>query len=1235
MKHVLLTGCLLLILGITASAQSVFINELHYDNDGADTGEALEVAGPAATDLSGWSLVLYNGTDSQRSPYDEISLSGVIPNQQGGYGTVAFTRAGIQNGSPDGVALVDANGVVIQFLSYEGSFVAASGPAEGRTSEDIGVEETSGTPVGFSLQLMGTGATYGDFSWSDPSDDSFGAVNTGQTFGEGGPTPEATLLINEIDADQEGTDASEFIELYDGGAGTTRLDGFVVVLYNGSNDQVYDAIDLSGQTTDADGYFVIGSSSVPNVDLVDFTTNGLQNGADAVALYQGEASAFPLGTAVTTENLIDAIVYDTNDADDPELLALLNDGQPQVNEDENGAATAESLQRITNGSGGARNTSSYQALLPTPGAENGATVTPPGAITFIHDIQGAGFTSPLAGQTVTVEGIVVGDFQQGDGDAFDSDLDGFYVQEEPTDADSDAATSEGIFVYAPGAADVQAGDLVRVAGQVVEFGDPGQSLTELTNVTVTVTGQEALPSPVAVNFPATDEQLEAVEGMYVTFPQELVLSEYFNYDRFGEVVLAFPEEGRDRLYQPTSYINPDNAEAIDAAQEAIAQRIITLDDGRTAQNPDPARHPNGEEFTLDNRFRGGDLVQNATGVMDYRFDLYRLQPTEGADYTANNPRTAQPKAVGGTLKVASFNVLNYFTDFGARGADNQEEFARQRAKIIAAIGAIDADIVGLIEIQNNTEAIEDLVSGLNEAQGAGTYDYVNTGVIGTDEIKVAFIYQPATVETVGDFAVLTTADDPRFIDTRNRPPLAQTFREKATDETLTVVVNHLKSKGSGCGAGDDDPDQGNCTGTRTAAAEAIVDWLATDPTQSGDPDYMIIGDLNSYDLEDPIAALREGADDQMDTEDDFIDLLKAFEGEFAYSYLFDAQVGYLDYALVSRSLYEQITGATAWHINSDEPDLLDYDTSFKLDAQDSLYAADPYRSSDHDPVVVGVALAPEGIVLGDCKLGLDDFKGAAEIVAVSPILGGKKYPNYYKGSYVVGIATGFRTDGKAGIWEIHNDCRIRPVKRTGPLTYNTTLLPDVYGVERRWGWRYEPYAISDDGQYVLANAINERGYRTWKFTIEAGTVVSVKFKIGKPVLGRILSVSGTVDCAAQSTRYFGLYVVTGCKEGASARVASDEKETIALDPSSQASLEVFPNPVGDVMHLAVESASAEVADVTVYTLNGQAVYHQQHALEATRNSLEIDAASWGVHGELLLQVVLPTQGVYHLKLLKP
>jgi uncharacterized protein len=220
------------------------------------------------------------------------------------------------------------------------------------------------------------------------------------------------------------------------------------------------------------------------------------------------------------------------------------------------------------------------------------------------------------------------------------------------------------------------------------------------------------------------------------------------------------------------------------------------------------------------------------------------------------------------------------------------------------------------------------------------------------------IYKPARVVPIGGFQTLDSTDDPRFIDTKNRPSLAQTFEDLSNGARFTVVVNHLKSKGSDCeDVGDPDvgDGQGNCNLTRQAAARALVDWIATDPTESGDADFLIIGDLNSYAREDPITAVKVGADDTAGTVDDYANLIDHYQGRFAYSYVFDGQAGYLDQALGSASLTPQATGAADWHINADEPDLLDYDTSFKPPDQEAIYEPNAYRSSDHDAVVVGLS----------------------------------------------------------------------------------------------------------------------------------------------------------------------------------------------------------------------------------------------------------------------------------------
>ena len=297
-----------------------------------------------------------------------------------------------------------------------------------------------------------------------------------------------------------------------------------------------------------------------------------------------------------------------------------------------------------------------------------------------------------------------------------------------------------------------------------------------------------------------------------------------------------------------------------------------------------------------------------------------------------------------------------------RGADSNQpaEFDRQRTKLLAALSGLEADVIGLNELENTTgvDPLSDpdgIVPGLNALLGPGTYDAIDTGTIGTDAIKVGLIYKPGVVTPVGDFEVLTTADDARFRDNLNRPVLAQTFQVNETGARFTVAVNHLKSKGSDCNAvGDPDTGdgQGNCNQTRKLAAQALVDWLASDPTGSGDPDFLIVGDLNSYAKEDPIDAVLAGPDDVLGTGDDYTNLIELYEGEHAYSFVFDGMAGYLDHGLASATLAAQVVGAAEWHINADEANLLDYDTSFKPPAQEAIFEENEFRSADHDPLVV-------------------------------------------------------------------------------------------------------------------------------------------------------------------------------------------------------------------------------------------------------------------------------------------
>ncbi len=868
---------------------NIFINEIHYDNTGTDAGEAIEVAGPAGIDLTGWSLVLYNGANGLA--YATTALSGTIPDQQGGFGTVSVSYVvnGIQNGAPDGIALVNASSTVVQFLSYEGTLTAADGPANGMTSTDIGVSESGSDPIGQSLQLSGTGTTYGAFVWNTPAAHTFGSINTGQSFGgaDTAPTVSATSPGN--------------------GTSDAAVDTDISVTFS-------EAVNVSGVwfniTCGSSGAHTAAVSGGPTTFTLDPSTD------------------FALGESCTV-TILAAGVSDQDTNDPPDNMAA-----------------------------------DYSWSFSTTAVD---VCTLP--YTPIYAIQGSGLAVAITG-VVTTKGVVVGDFEGS------ASLGGFYIQD--LAGDGDAATSDGLFVYTGTADLVSVGQVVRVTGYARERFNQ-------TTLNGSNSNSSAVPAANIVqcgtgSVPATDVLLpfadadgpERYEGMAVRLPQALVISEYFNYDRFGEIVLALPLDGEARPFTGTAIDQP--GAAANARTLANSLRRITLDDANSAQNPSVLRHPNGLPFSLSNRFRGGDTVHNTVGVLGFDFSLYRIFPTGPADYTALNPRPAVPDPVGGTRRVAAINTFNFFVtadyptgnpldnqcgplnNVECRGwdSDQVDEFTRQRTKLLAALSGLDADIIGLTELENTAgvEPLADIVAGLPG------YAYVDTGTIGTDAIKVGLIYRTARVALVGAYQILDSTDDPRFLDTKNRPSLAQTFQDLSTGGRFTVVVNHFKSKGSDCNdVGDPDTGdgQGNCNGTRALAAQALMDWLATDPTGSGDPDVIIIGDLNSYAMEDPIDVITAGADDTVGTSDDFTNLISAFQGPYTYSYVFDGQFGYLDHALASSSLLAQVTGAAQWHINADEPDVLDYDTSFKSPEQDALYEPNGYRSSDHDPVVVGLS----------------------------------------------------------------------------------------------------------------------------------------------------------------------------------------------------------------------------------------------------------------------------------------
>ncbi len=563
----------------------------------------------------------------------------------------------------------------------------------------------------------------------------------------------------------------------------------------------------------------------------------------------------------------------------------------------------------------------------------------------IHAIQGSGISSPLRGREVVVEATVVGAFQ----DAA-AGLRGFFLQEEDADADADPATSEGVFVFDPEAPVALApGERVRVVGEVAEFF--GQTELE-ARAMPRICGGGALPASASVELPVEEvADWERVEGMRVRIDTPLVASDHADLGRFGEVELA----AGARLARPTDRVLPGAEAAALAASNA--RRRVLLDDGSRARDPRPVPY-----LGADGTLRLGDALDGLEGVLGFAFGRFRIHPTLPVRFERVRPRPKAPPGTGrGALRVAALNTHGYFNGDGAgggfptaRGAASPEELALQRAKLAALLSRTDADLLALVELENEGvgagSALSDLAAAVASRSGGGAYAAVDPGgPLGRQPIAVGLLYRPDVLAPLGPPAVLDARAHSGFDDARNRPSLAQSFAWIATGERFTAVVNHWKSKGSPCdAAGDSDAGDGqdDCNGTRSAAARALVEWLAGDPTASGGAGVLLLGDLNAYTEEDPLRILADAG---------YVDLVRWFGGEGEHSFVFDGEAGRLDHALASAALLPRVTGAGVWHVNSDEPRVLDY----RSENPPELQRPDPFRASDHDPVVVGLFAPPE------------------------------------------------------------------------------------------------------------------------------------------------------------------------------------------------------------------------------------------------------------------------------------
>lgn len=788
------------------------------------------------------------------------------------------------------------------------------------------------------------------------------------------------------------TYTNDFIELFNAGSAPVSLAGWSVQYAGGTGSSWTNKTNLPSVTLQPGQYFLIqqaagtgGTTALPTPDATGTVAMG--GTAGKVALVSSTTAL--TGTQPSGSTLVDLVGYGSasavNGYETATPGATTNStGALRINAgctdtDNNSADFTITAPTPRNSLSAFNVCSGSPAPSPSPTPSPSPSPTPAPATTPIYQIQGSGNTSPFVGQTLTTSGVVT-----------KVNNNGFFLQDPVSHANT--GSSDGIFVFTSTAPTVSVGQAITLSGTVAEFNTGAatnsltlaHTVTQLTSpsaITVLSTGNAVTPT--VITLPATEAQLEAVEGMLVTINTQLTASQNYFQGRYGQVTLS----SGGRLVKPTNVFPAGSADALSMAA-SNAQRQILLDDGTSAQNVNPTPY-----FAADNTLRAGDTIDSLTGVIDYGLSTstntglasYKIHPTQAVAFTRANARTAAPVSTGGNLKVASFNVLNFFTTFtdgttatggsgqgctlggassaaNCRGADSLAEFNRQRAKIVEAISAINADVVGLMEIQNNgNTSVQNLVDAINAKLGAGTYAAVNVptafypaiggAATGTDAIRVAMIYKPGSVTLNGNAVADTDA-------IHNRPPLAQTFA-LPNNEKFTVIVNHFKSKSCSSASGAD-ADQGDGQGCyndrRKQQASRLLTFIQDLQASTSARGALVIGDLNAYGKEDPILALTNGG---------LSDMIEAFSGSNDYSYVFDGELGYIDHALATPGLRSVATNVVHWHINADEPSVIDYNVEFKLSANGTCgysacspdyYSVSPFRASDHDPVVVGLSL---------------------------------------------------------------------------------------------------------------------------------------------------------------------------------------------------------------------------------------------------------------------------------------
>jgi len=973
------------------SISDPLLNEFVHNHTGADTNEYVEVFGDPSTDYSAFTVLEVEGDSTGTGTIDGVFPIGTT--DASGFWTTGFLNNQLENGTVTLLLVEGFSGSAGDDLDIDNDGALDATPWT-RIVDDVTVFDGGLDDRAYSSVVLSPGFDGGSFmpggasripngtdtdsvnDWVRNDFDGVGlpsfvgtadsgeAINTPGAMNQEVAAP-VEVIINELDSDTVSVDSLEFVELYDGGSGGTALNGLVVVFYNGNGTYSYAAYDLDGYTTDVNGYFVLGNSGVSPTPGIIFPDNTLQNGADAVALYAADAADFPNGTFITTENLIDAIVYDTSDGDNFDLLILLNAGQPQVDENSSGNKDNHSNQRCPNGSGGGRNTDSYIQNTPTPGAQNNCP--PPVLSLTIMAIQGPGHKSPYEAQTVATQGIVTA-----------LRANGFYLQD--PEGDGNIATSDGIFVFTSSAPSVAVGDSVTVKGVVSEYYPGGFSTgnlstselinpdvdivssgTPLPTATIIGSGGRIPPSQVIDDDAAGDVEItgsfdpttdgidfyESMEGMLVQVNQAVAVSPT---NDFGEIAVVGDNGANSSLHAPRGGI-------VIQPGDFNPERII-LDD---------------VIIPLPNLSVGDRFTQPIVGVLDYSFGNFKLLPI-GSVVTApgglSQETTSAP--VAGQLSVASFNVENLDP------LDGPAKFETLAGQIVNHLRA--PDIIGLQEVQDNNGPTNDsvvdasltydsLIAAIQDA-GGPVYEFRDIAPLDDQDggepggnIRVGFLFRAdrdlAIVDRPGGAAHTATSISvgtsgvelsfsPGRIDPTNpafnnsRKPLVGEFVFDGVK--IFVIVNHFISKSADTPLfGRIQPPVLNSEVQRLQQAQAVNDFVDGILTLDPNSNIIVIGDMNDFQFSAPLSALAG---------DVLTNLVTTLPIGEQYTYISDGNSQVLDNFLVSTNLANSPFTFDIVHTNSE-----------------FISAA---RPTDHDPLVGRFCLATTPVNADDDNDGMVD-----------------------------------------------------------------------------------------------------------------------------------------------------------------------------------------------------------------------------------------------------------------------